>query len=291
MFSVSVPFFNCKSSLLTFVHFVYIISKSLHDWKASSILKNVKNKLKNLIQTSQFKFSFRELNSWVDWWPTIIKNGRALSLTHPTFWGSLPSLPSTFKIFRPWKKSSTKKSWPTFCDQYFWKFPIWNSRADEKRFSSASKVVRLVFAQRFITIFNCRYHTSNHLSVCHKHTSLSPINCQSVKNSSTKKSWPTFCDQYFWKFPIWNSRADEKRREIRMVKVNVIFNDIQLLICLTQVGITSFFLFLHKACWILLFVSFSYRIRQCACSSTIRFVPCAFFINKQFHTNCSWNFS
>ena len=25
------------------------------------------------------------------------------------FWGSLPSLPSTFKIFRPWKKSSTKK--------------------------------------------------------------------------------------------------------------------------------------------------------------------------------------
>jgi hypothetical protein len=33
---------------------------------------------------------------------------------------------------------------------------------------------------------------------------------------STIKSWPTFCDQYFWKFPIWNSRADEKRREIRM---------------------------------------------------------------------------
>jgi hypothetical protein len=26
-------------------------------------------------------------------------------------------------------------------------------------------------------------------------------------------------DQYFWKFPIWNSCADEKRREIRMVKV------------------------------------------------------------------------
>ena len=45
-----------------------------------------------------------------------------------------------------------------------------------------------------------------------------------------------------------------------------------------------FFLFLHKACWILLFVSFSYRIRQWFCSSTIRFVPCAFFINKQFRT-------
>jgi hypothetical protein len=51
-----------------------------------------------------------------------------------------------------------------------------------KKFSSASKVVRLVFAQRFITIFNCHYHTSNNLSVYHKHTSLSPINCQSVDN-------------------------------------------------------------------------------------------------------------
>jgi hypothetical protein len=57
------------------------------------------------------------------------------------------------------------------------------------------------------------------------------------KNSSTKKSWPTFCDQYFWKFPIWNSRAEEKRREIRMVKMNVIFNDIQLLICLTPLQV------------------------------------------------------
>ena len=36
--------------------------------------------------------------------------------------------------------------------------------------------------QRFITIFNCRYHTSNHQSMCHKPTSLSPINCQSVDN-------------------------------------------------------------------------------------------------------------
>jgi hypothetical protein len=75
------------------------------------------------------------------------------------FWGSLPSLPSTFKIFRPWKKSSTIKSWPTFCDQFFWKFPIWNSRTDEK---------------------------------------------------------------------CW---------EIRMVKVNVIFNDIRLLICLTPLQV------------------------------------------------------
>ena len=48
-------------------------------------------------------------------------------------------------------------------------------------------------------------------------------NLPPVKKSSTIKSWPTFCDQYFWKFPIWNSRTDEKRREIRMVKVNVIF--------------------------------------------------------------------
>jgi hypothetical protein len=75
------------------------------------------------------------------------------------FWGSPPSLLSTFKIFRPWKKSSTIKS------------------------------------------------------------------------------WPTFCDQYFWIFPIWNSRAEEKCREIRMVKVNVIFNDIRLLICLTPLQV------------------------------------------------------
>jgi hypothetical protein len=40
-----------------------------------------------------------------------------------------------------------------------------------------------------------------------------------TKKSNTIKSWPTFCDQYFWKFPIWNSCTDEKRREIRMVKV------------------------------------------------------------------------
>ena len=53
------------------------------------------------------------------------------------------------------------------------------------------------------------------------------------KKNSTIKSWPTFCDQYFWKFPIWNSRAEEKRRKIWMVKVNVVFNDIRLLICLT----------------------------------------------------------
>jgi hypothetical protein len=53
------------------------------------------------------------------------------------------------------------------------------------------------------------------------------------KKSSTIKSWPTFCDQYFWKFSIWNSRADKKCGEIWMVKVNVIFNDIRLLICLT----------------------------------------------------------
>ena len=50
--------------------------------------------------------------------------------------------------------------------------------------------------------------------ISHTHLFLPP-----TKKSSTIKSWPTFCDQYFWKFPIWNSLADEKRREIRMVKV------------------------------------------------------------------------
>jgi hypothetical protein len=46
-----------------------------------------------------------------------------------------------------------------------------------------------------------------------------PQDLPPTKKSSTIKSWPAFCDQYFWKFPIWNSRADEKRREIRIVKV------------------------------------------------------------------------
>ena len=46
-----------------------------------------------------------------------------------------------------------------------------------------------------------------------------PHDLPPTTKSSTIKSWPTFCDQYFWKFSIWNSRADEKRREIRMVKV------------------------------------------------------------------------
>ena len=48
------------------------------------------------------------------------------------------------------------------------------------------------------------------------HTLFLPHDIPPTKKSSTIKSWPTFCDQYFWKFPIWNSRADEKRREIRM---------------------------------------------------------------------------
>ena len=45
--------------------------------------------------------------------------------------------------------------------------------------------------------------------------------------------------------------------------------------------ITSFFSCLHKACWILLFMSFSYRIRQCFYFSTIRLVPCAHFLHQQ----------
>ena len=70
--------------------------------------------------------------------------------------------------------------------------------------------------------------------------SVLPVNFQNlppVNKIKSIKSWPTFCDQYFWKFPIWNSCADEKCREIRMVKVNVIFNDIWLLICLTPLQV------------------------------------------------------
>jgi hypothetical protein len=51
------------------------------------------------------------------------------------------------------------------------------------------------------------------------HTPFPPARYPPNKKSSKIKSWPTFCDQYFWKFPIWNSHADEKRREIRMGKV------------------------------------------------------------------------
>jgi hypothetical protein len=70
-----------------------------------------------------------------------------------------------------------------------------------------------------------------------RETLISRTTSPPTKKSSTIKSWPTFCDQYFWKFPLWNSRTDEKRREIWMVKVNVIFNDIRLLICLTPLQV------------------------------------------------------
>jgi hypothetical protein len=62
-----------------------------------------------------------------------------------------------------------------------------------------------------------------------------PHDIPPTKKSSTIKSWPTFCDQYFWKSPIWNSRADEKRREIRMVKVFKWYPF--LLICLTPLQV------------------------------------------------------
>ena len=54
--------------------------------------------------------------------------------------------------------------------------------------------------------------------ISHTHLFL-PHDLPPTKKSRTIKSWPTFCNQYFWKFPIWNSRTDEKRREIRMVKL------------------------------------------------------------------------
>ena len=53
-----------------------------------------------------------------------------------------------------------------------------------------------------------------------------------------------------------------------------------------QVGITSFFYFLHKACWILLFVSF--REESINVFVLPRFDFCTsdiFFINKQFRTS------
>jgi hypothetical protein len=109
------------------------------------------------------------------------------------FWGSLPS---TFKIFCPWKNQVQKNLDLHFAINISGNSPFGTPALTKnveprwihctfdrnKKFSSASKVVQLVFAQRFVTIFNCRYHNSNHLNVCHKHTPLSPINCQSVDN-------------------------------------------------------------------------------------------------------------
>ena len=81
-----------------------------------------------------------------------------------------------------WSLKLSLESSSAWRNKKFSSLSVSSSAWRNKKFSSASKVVRLMFAQRFITIFNCRYHTSNHLSVCHKHTSLSPINCQSVDN-------------------------------------------------------------------------------------------------------------
>jgi len=46
----------------------------------------------------------------------------------------------------------------------------------------------------------------------------------------------------------------------------------------------NMFLILHKACWILLFVSFRIESVNVLFNSTIRFVSCAFFVNKQFRS-------
>jgi hypothetical protein len=63
--------------------------------------------------------------------------------------------------------------------------------------------------------------------------SVPPVNFQNlppVKKIKYKKILTYILRSIFLEFPIWNFRAEEKRREIRMVKVNVIFNDIRLLI-------------------------------------------------------------
>ena len=70
--------------------------------------------------------------------------------------------------------------------------------------------------------------------------SVPPVNFQNlppVKKIKYKKILTYILRSIFLEFPIWNFRAEEKRREIRMVKVNVIFNDIWLLICLTPLQV------------------------------------------------------
>jgi hypothetical protein len=55
----------------------------------------------------------------------------------------------THLFLPPTKKSSTIKSWPTFCDQYFWKFPIWNSRADDNNSIRDEFIARLIEIRSF----------------------------------------------------------------------------------------------------------------------------------------------
>jgi hypothetical protein len=58
-----------------------------------------------------------------------------------------------------------------------------------------------------------------------------------VKKIKYNKTLTYILRSLFLEIPHWNFRADEKCREIRMVKVNVIFNDIRLLICLTPLQV------------------------------------------------------
>ena len=70
--------------------------------------------------------------------------------------------------------------------------------------------------------------------------SIPPVNFQNlppVKKIKYNKILTYILRSIFLEIPIWNSCADEKRREIRMVKVNVLFNDIRLLICLTPLQV------------------------------------------------------
>ena len=99
-------------------------------------------KLYNYIHWSyKCLFNIQRIKKWWNLWISIHVNLQAGAF-FSRFWGSLPS---TFKIFRPWKKSSTIKSWPTFCDQYFRNFSIWNSCADEKRWEIRMVKVNVIF--------------------------------------------------------------------------------------------------------------------------------------------------
>jgi hypothetical protein len=57
------------------------------------------------------------------------------------------------------------------------------------------------------------------------------------KRDTTKKTKTKTKSMKLYNISIWKSRADKKCREIRMVKVNVIFNGIRLLISLTPLQV------------------------------------------------------
>ena len=99
---------------------------------------------------------------------------------------------------------------------------------------------RLLFILLILMIHTCEPSGGSIFLPILRVPSVPPVNFQNlppVKKIKYKKILTYILRSIFLEIPVWNSRADEKRREIQMVKVNVIFNDIRLLICLTPLQV------------------------------------------------------